>query len=218
MGGRVEGRAPTKPIEAMLLVEANFAIGFVWEKRPTLQYLWQICQQQCVQVVIPEVALAEAQASLIKRVDRQLDAIQKFRFWLNDIARAAGMKQPVQQIKRELDGIEAELQRRKHLILKALNIFAQACIIAPLTPQIWTQAYLRWQANMPPFKELDCLVMETLLAFLRRRKAKLRMFLTLDVEDFDHPEIQDEFRRQKTLLLFAPRDVITEFRKFYGVM
>jgi phytoene dehydrogenase-like protein len=144
--------------------------------------------------------------------------LQQLRFWLNDIARSAGMERMVRSVKRGLDAIETELQRRRREASAALSTFAQACTIAPLTPQVWTKAYLRWQANMPPFRELDCLVMESLLAFLQRQKAKLTMFLTLDVEDFDHPEVREEFQRRKTLLLFEPRDVIVEFRKFYGVM
>lgn len=217
MGGRLEKGTRTRPIEAMLLVETNFVIGFVWEKRPILQYLWRLCQQWSIQVVVPEVSLVEAKASLIKRMNHHLDAIQQFRFWLNDIVRAAGMEQQVRQIKQVIDVLESELRRRQNLVLEALRTFAEACVIAPLTPQAWTKAYLRWQGNMPPFKELDCLVLETLLDFLRRRKAKLTMFLTMDAEDFDHPEIHEAFSKRKALMLFDPSDIIGEFRKFYGV-
>lgn len=202
----------------MLLVETNFVIGVIWEDRPILAHLRHLCKKFGVQVVVPEVSLAEARASLLKRIDRQLSSLQQLRFWLNDIARSAGMERMVRSVKRGLDAIETELQRRRREASDALSIFAQACTIAPLTPQVWTKAYLRWQANMPPFRELDCLVMESLLAFLQRRKAKLTMFLTMDVEDFDHPEVHEEFQRRKTLLLFEPRDVILEFRKFYGVV
>jgi hypothetical protein len=90
------------------------------------------------------------------------------------------MSQLVLKVKERLDVIEAELQRRKQLALEALDIFAQNCLIAPLTPHVWVRAYLRWQSNMPPFKELDCLILESLLAFLPQHKAKLAIFLTLD--------------------------------------
>jgi hypothetical protein len=70
---------------------------------------------------------------------------------------------------------------------------------------------------MPPFKELDCLILESLLAFLPQHKAKLTIFLTLDQEDFDHPELHDDFKRHQTSMLFDPYAVIVEFRKFYGV-
>ncbi len=127
------------------------------------------------------------------------------------------MRPKVQQIKQSLDAIEADLQQRKHLVLEALDIFAQACTVAPLTSQVWTKAYLRWRANMPPFKELDCLILATLLSFLQRRKARLAIFLTLDLEDFDHPEVHTAFRQRKVLVSFEPNDVIMQFRKFYGV-
>lgn len=206
-----------KQVTAILAVETNFAIGVIWEQRPLLLRIKRLCEKTDTILVIPEIALVEAKSSLMKRIDKQLEAIQQFRFWLNDIARAAGMKEHVLQIKHALSNMEAELQRRKQLILEAVSIFAQACTIAPLTPQVWIKAYLRWQAKIPPFKELDCLVMESLLGFLQRRKAKLTMFLNLDREDFDHPEVHGEFQRRKTLLLFEPSDVIKEFRKFYGV-
>lgn len=202
----------------MLLVETNFVIGNIWERRPSLVYLASFCHRYGIPIVISEIALAEARASLLNRIDRQLNSLQQLRFWLNDIARSAGMEKMVRSVKRGLDAIETELQRRKQEASAALNTFARACTIAPLTPQVWTRAYLRWQANMPPFKELDCLVMESLLAFLQRRKAKLTMFLTMDAEDFDHPEVHEEFRRRKTLLLFEPQNVIFEFRKFYGIV
>lgn len=213
----MEGRASAQQVEAMLLVETNFVIGNVWERRQSLIYLASFCHAYHIPIVIPEVALAEARGAILNRIDRQLTSLQQLRFWLNDIARGAGMKKLVQNVKEGLEAVEAELKRRKRGTLNALQVFAQACVVAPLTPQVWTRAYLRWQANMPPFKELDCLVVESLLSFLQRRKAKLTMFLNLDREDFDHPEVHDEFRRRKTLLLFEPCDVINEFRKFYGV-
>jgi hypothetical protein len=182
-----------------------------------LGYLVDICQRFGVLLVVPEVALAEARKTLFHRVDRQLSALQQLRFWLNDIARGVGMSQLVLKVKERLDVIEAELQWRKQLALEALDIFAQNCLIAPLTPHVWVRAYLRWQSNMPPFKELDCLILESLLAFLPQHKAKLTIFLTLDQEDFDHPEIHEAFRQRKVLMLFDPYDVIVEFRKFYGV-
>jgi len=70
---------------------------------------------------------------------------------------------------------------------------------------------------MPPFKEMDCLILESLLAFLTHQKARLAIFLTLDQEDFDHPEIHADFKRHRTKMFFDPHDVIVEFRKFYGV-
>jgi len=204
-------------VTVILAVETNFAIGVIWEQNPLLLRIKRLCEQTGALLVIPEIALAEAQSSLLKRIDRQLGAIQQFRFWLNDIARAAGMKEQILQIKRALSSMEADLLRRKTLVSEAVDIFARSCTVVPLTPQIWTRAYLRWRANLPPFKELDCLVVETVLDFLRKRKAPLTMFLTTDTEDFDHPEAHEAFRGRKTLLLFDPRDVIHEFRKFYGV-
>ncbi len=111
-----------------------------------------------------------------------------------------------------MSAIDAELRQRRQ---KASD--TQAFLVVPLTPQIWTRAYLRWRANLPPFKELDCLIAESLLAFLQRHRAPLTLFLTLDVEDFDHPEMPDAFRQRNALLLFEPREVIREFRQFYGV-
>ncbi|MEZ8216779.1 hypothetical protein B0813_000316 [Candidatus Fervidibacteria bacterium JGI MDM2 SSWTFF-3-K9] len=175
------------------------------------------CQRYGITVVIPEVALAEARASLLARIDRQLNFLQQLRQWLNDIARAAEMDKLVQSVRQGLNAIEAELRKRRNEVQEAINTFAQACIVVPLTPQVWTKAYVRWKANMPPFKELDCLVTETLLEFLQKRKAKLSLFLTMDAEDFDHPEIHAEFKRHRTKMLFDPYAVIVEFRKFYGV-
>lgn len=212
----MEGRTSAQQVEAMLLVETNFVLGSVWERRQGLIYLASFCHAHHIPIVIPEVALVEARASLLRRIDRQLASLQQLRFWLNDIARGAGMRKLVQDVKKGMDAIEAELQRKQDT-LKAMETFAKSCIVAPLTPQVWTKAYLRWKAGLPPFKELDCLVMETLLEFLRKRKAKLTMFLTMDVEDFDHANVHEAFREVKTLMLFEPHDVIHEFRKFYGV-
>jgi len=213
----VEGRTSAQQIEAMLLVETNFVIGNIWERRQSLIYLTSFCQSYHIPIVIPEVALAEARGAILNRIDRQLTSLQQLRFWLNDIARGAGMRRLVQDVKKGLDAIESELQRRKQETVDSLQVFAQACVVVPLTPQVWAKAYLRWKASMPPFKELDCLVMETMIEFLRKRKAKLTMFLTMDAEDFDHPEVREAFREQKALMLFDPHDVIQEFRKFYGV-
>jgi len=201
----------------MLLVESNFVIGVVWEGRRDLGYLVDICQHFSVLLVVPEVALAEARKTLIHRVDRQLNALQQMRFWLNDIARGAEMNQLVLKVKDGLDTIEAELWQRKQRIHQTLDAFAQICALAPLTPQVWVRAYLRWQSNMPPFKEMDCLILESLLAFLTHQKARLAIFLTLDQEDFDHPEIHADFKRHRTKMLFDPYAVIVEFRKFYGI-
>ncbi|MFA0751819.1 MAG: hypothetical protein SLRJCFUN_002222 [Candidatus Fervidibacter sp.] len=201
----------------MLLVEANFVIGTIWERRPSLIYLTSFCQRYGVTIVIPEIALAEARASLLARIDRQLNALQQLRQWLNDIARAAEMGGLVKSAKQRLDAIEAELQKRKISVQDAIDTFVKACTVASITPQIWTRAYVRWKASLPPFKELDCLVFETLMDFLRRHKAPLTMFLTTDAEDFDHPEIHEAFRQRKALMLLDPYDVIVEFRKFYGV-
>ncbi len=123
----------------------------------------------------------------------------------------------VRDVKRALSAIDSELRQRKQKALEALETFMQAFLVIPLTPQVWTRAYLRWRANLPPFKELDCLIAESLLAFLQRHRASLTLFLTLDVEDFDHPELHAAFHQRNTLPLFEPREVIGEFRKFYGV-
>jgi len=209
--------ASAQQVEVMLLVETNFVIGTIWERRPSLVYLTSFCQRYGVTIVIPEIALAEARASLLARIDRQLNALQHLRQWLNDIARAAEMVSLVESAKQSLSKIEAELQRRKINAQEAIDTFAKACTVISLTPQIWTKAYVRWKANLPPFKELDCLVFETLMDFLKKPKAPLTMFLTMDAEDFDHPEIHEAFRQRKALMLFDPYDVIVEFRKFYGV-
>lgn len=209
--------ASSEQIDAILAVETNFIIGVVWEEQPILKRLMDLCRQFGVPIVIPEVALVEARASLLSRIDKQLTSLQQFRSLLNDIARGAGMARLVGDVKGGLDTIEAELKQSRQKAVKALEAFARSCTVVPLTPQIWMKAYLRWRANLPPFKELDCLVVETVLDFLRKRKAPLTMFLTTDTEDFDHPEVHEAFRGRKTLLLFDPRDVIHEFRKFYGV-
>ena len=52
-----------------------------------------------VTFVIPEIALAEARASLVARIDRQLNALQHLRQWFNDIARAAEMVSLVESAK-----------------------------------------------------------------------------------------------------------------------
>jgi len=201
----------------MLAVETNLVIGVVWESRQILVQLLRLCKQFGVTFVIPEIALAEARASLVARIDRQLNALQHLRQWLNDIARAAEMVSLVESAKQSLNEIEAELQKRKINAQEAIDTFAKACTVISLTPQIWTKAYVRWKVNLPPFKELDCLVFETLMDFLKKPKAPLTMFLTMDAEDFHHPEIHEAFRQRKALMLFDPYDVIAQFRKFYGV-
>jgi hypothetical protein len=210
-------RAPTKQIDVVLAVETNFVVGVVWEERAVLKRIVGLCRQFGICVVVPEVALVEARASLLKRIDRQLDSLQQLRFWLNDIARGMGMSGLVKDVKQGLNAIETKLQQHKRGVLEALDNFVEACLIAPLTPEVWTKAYLRWQANLPPFKELDCLILESLLNFLTQHKARLAIFFTLDAEDFDHPEIHEAFRQRKALMLLDPYDVIVEFRKFYGV-
>ncbi|MCX7969551.1 MAG: hypothetical protein N3B10_13845, partial [Armatimonadetes bacterium] len=122
----MERRASEKQVKAILAVETNFAIGVIWEQRPYLLRIKRLCDQTGTLLVIPEVALVEAKSSLMKRIDKQFEAIQQFRFWLNDIARAAGMKEHVLRIKQALSDMEEELQRRKQLILEAVNIFAQS--------------------------------------------------------------------------------------------
>ena len=161
-------RTSAKRVDAMLMAETNFIVGYVWEERSVLKRIVDLCRQLGVLFVVPEVSLAKARALLFKLIDRQLSSLQQLRFWINDIARNAGMERVVRSVKGGLDAIETELQRRKQEVSAAMSTFAQACTIAPLTTQGWTKAYLRWQANMPPFKELDCLVMESLLAFLQR--------------------------------------------------
>lgn len=210
-------RTSAKQVDVMLAVETNFIIGVVWEERLVLKRITDLCRQLGISLIVPEVSLAEARASPLKRIDRQLDSLQQFRFWLNDIARGDRMGKLIKNVKVGLDVIEAELRKHRQGVLRALDDFAKACVIAPFTPEVWTRAYLRWQAGLPPFKELDCLILESLLTFLLRQKAKLAIFFTLDTEDFDHPEIHDAFQRQKAFVLFEPRDVIQEFRKFYGV-
>ena len=75
----------------MLAVETNFVIGVVWESWQILVQLLRLCIQFGVTFVFPEIALAEARAALVARIDRQLIALQHLRQWLNDIARAAEM-------------------------------------------------------------------------------------------------------------------------------
>ena len=92
----------------MLAVETNFVIGVVWESRQILVQLVRLCKQFGVTFVIPEIALAEARASLVARIDRQVNALQHLRQWLNDIARAAEMVSLVESAKQSLNEIEAE--------------------------------------------------------------------------------------------------------------
>jgi bifunctional pyridoxal-dependent enzyme with beta-cystathionase and maltose regulon repressor activities len=80
-----------KQVDVMLLIETNSVIGTIWERRQGLVYLMSFCQRYGITVVIPEVALAEARASLLARIDRQLNSLQQLRQRLNDIARAAEM-------------------------------------------------------------------------------------------------------------------------------
>jgi len=213
----MERRTSAKQIEALLAVETNFVMGVVWEERAALKRIVKLSRQFGIHIVIPEIALVEARGALLKRIDRQLDSLQQLRFWLNDIARGAGMSGLVKDVKRGLDAIETKLRQHKHRVLKALDNFTEVCLTAPLTPEVWVKAYLRWQANLPPFKEVDCLIFESLLNFLTQHKAQMAIFFTLDAEDFDHPEIHEAFRQRKALMLFDPHDVIAQFRKFYGI-
>jgi hypothetical protein len=67
--------------------------------------------------------------------------------------------------------------------------------VIPYTSAASTRAELIFESARPPFKESDCRIYASILMFVEQIKEEydLIMFYTEDQEDFNHPEIHDEF-------------------------
>ena len=65
----------------------------------------------------------------------------------------------------------------------------------PYASDASTRAELIFESARPPFKEGNCRIYASILLFVEqiRTEYDLIMFYTEDKEDFDHPEIHDEF-------------------------
>lgn len=100
-------------------------------------------------------------------------------------------------------------------IKRVLDEIKSMVRIIPYTTNVSTMAEMMFESASPPFKEGDCRIYTSILAFVEHTGEKYDsiLFYTEDKEDFDHPEIHVELGNSDVEIMFDSGACVERIRE-----
>jgi hypothetical protein len=126
-------------------------------------------------------------------------------------------KDRLYDVKEKLKQLYMESSEEKRDILEYAEDIKSLCISIPHNADIAYRAFIRDVANLPPYKNSDRQIYESILSFTKNEyDYDLVIFYTSDKEDFDHQEIRDELKKQAVGVYFDSGDVVQRVMSIIG--
>lgn len=172
-------------------------------------YLLDLASEGKIDIAIPEFSFLEVRGKIGERFRRREDKLSDIISFLNELMRSEYHKSTLYDVKEKLKQLYVKSPKEKNEVLQSAEEIKSLCISIPHSAEISYRAFLRSVANLPPYKDNDRQIYESILDFTKDKgEYDLIIFYTSDKEDFDHEEIRDELEERDIEVYFDSGNVV----------
>lgn len=188
----------------ILIAETNWLESIALAQDSAAAYLLDLADSKKIEIAVPGYSLSEADGSLNRKLIKRAKKIDEALSLLGQIAQTthyAELCKSGRDILKELKKLTLDDRTEIKRVLEEIKSMVR---IIAYTNDASTEAEIMFESSSPPFKESDCRIYASILAFLELIKAEydLILFYTGDKEDFDYLGIHDELRNLNVELMF----------------
>lgn len=177
----------------LLICETNFLYSVILAQDRNCGYLLDLASENNIEIAIPEISFLEVRGKIGERFKRRENKLRDIISFLNELMRSEYHKRNLYDIKYKLKQLHTNSPKERKEVLQSAEEIKSLCITTPHSVDIGYRAFLRATANLPPYKDEDRHIYESILDFTKDKDGYDQIiFYTSDKEDFDHKEIRDE--------------------------
>lgn len=192
-----------KSPKILLICETNFVYSVILAQDRNCGYMLDLASENKLDIAIPGFSFLEVRGKIGERFKRREDKLRDIISFLNELMRSEYHKRTLYDVKEKLKQLYISSPKERNEVLQSAEEIKSLCILIPHNAEISYRAFLRSVANLPPYKNGDRQIYESILHFTKDKgEYDLIIFYTSDKEDFDHKEIRDELEEHGVELRF----------------
>ncbi len=177
----------------LLICETNFVYSVILAQDRNCGHLLDLASENTIEIAIPEFSFLEVRGKIGERFKRREDKLRDIISFLNELMRSEYHKRTLYDVKEKLKQLYVNSPKERNEVMQSAEEIKSLCISISHNAEISYRAFLRSVANLPPYKNGDRQIYESILDFTKDEgKYDLIIFYTSDKEDFDHKEIREE--------------------------
>jgi len=201
----------------LVIGETNFIYSIILAQDRNCGYLLDLASENKIDVAIPEFSFFEVKGRIDEKFKRREDRLKETISFLNDLMRSEYHKDKLYDAKEKLKQLYMESPKEKRDVLESAEDIKSLCILMSHNVDIAYRAFIRDVANLPPYKNSDRQIYESVLSFTKNgNDYDTVIFYTSDKEDFDHQEIRDELKEQDVEIHFDSGNVVRHVMGIIG--
>lgn len=192
-----------KSPKILLICETNFVYSVILAQDRNCGYMLDLASENKLDIAIPGFSFLEVRGKIGERFKRREDKLRDIISFLNELMMSEYHKRTLYDVKEKLKQLYISSPKERNEVLQSAEEIKSLCILIPHNAEISYRAFLRSVANLPPYKNGDRQIYESILHFTKDKgEYDLIIFYTSDKEDFDHKEIRDELEEHGVELRF----------------
>ena len=191
-------------MHVLLIAETNWLAIIVLAQDSASVYLARLARAGEIEIAVPEYSFHEADGSLNRKHNKRAYKVDEALSLLGHISQTEHHRVSCENGRTILKDLKKSMSNDRSKVKRVLDKIKSMVRVIPYTSNASTRAELIFESARPPFKEGDCWIYASILMFVEQIRAEydLIMFYTEDKEDFDHPEIHDEFGDHRVEMVF----------------
>ncbi|MFV9677436.1 MAG: PIN domain-containing protein [Methanosarcinales archaeon] len=193
----------------LVICETNFVYSVILAQDRNCGYLLDLASENKIDIAIPKFSFIEVRGKIGKRFQRREDKLRDIILFLNELMRSEYHKRTLYDVKEKLKQLYINSPKERNDVLQSAEGIKSLCTSISHNAEISYQAFLRSVANLPPYKDNDRQIYESILNFTKDKgEYDLIIFYTSDKEDFDHKELRDELEERGIEVYFDSGNVV----------
>jgi len=182
-------------MRVLLIAETNWLENLVLAQDPASVYLMGLARTGEIEIAVSEYSFHEADGSLNRKHNKRAYKVDEALSLLGQISQTEHHRELCENGRIILKDLKKSMSNDRSEIKRVLDKIKSMVRVIPYTSDASTRAEMVFESASPLFKESDCRIYASILMFVEyiREAYDPIMFYTEDREDFDHPEIHDEF-------------------------
>ncbi|MFQ6071693.1 MAG: PIN domain-containing protein [Methanosarcinales archaeon] len=173
--------------KVLVIGETNFIYSTIFSRDPKCKYLLEISKIGEIELAIPDFCFHEIKHAVNQTFRTRLGELYRVYSFLNELIKSEPHASTFSEVKEKFRQLERDSPSEKLGVLNSAEEIKSFCIPIPYDLNIFYRAHLRSIADLPPYKDNDRRIYESILEFVSRVKDfyDLMIFYTADREDFD---------------------------------
>lgn len=202
-------------MSVLLIAETNWLENIVLAQDSTSAYLFRLARTEKIDIAVPEYSFYEADGSLNRKLVKRAERIDDALSLLGQIAQTTHYAELCKSSRDILKELRKLTLSDRAEIKRVLDEIKSMVRIIPYISNVSTMAEMMFESASPPFKEGDCRIYASILAFVEHTEEKYDsiLFYTEDKEDFDHPEIHVELGNSDVEIMFDSGACVERIRE-----